>query len=126
MALKELHRLAAPHAKEAQYAGKNLTVHIDVLPAMTGISRFGEAGAPWVYSKEEGLSEAALKGAGFDYLLTDKSKVAGYEVMEAVNGFSGLKFDVRSPEEVVKRVLKGKLPLEVTTAPAVYILKRKS
>lgn len=126
VALKELHRLAAPHAQEVIYTGKNLTVHIDVFPAMTGVSRFGEAGAPWVYSKAEGLSDAALNEAGFDYLLTDKANVAGYEVVEAVNGFSGLKWNIRSPEAVVKGVLEGRLPVEVTTAPAVYVLKKKS
>lgn len=29
----------------------NLTVHVDVLPAMTGVSRFLELGPPWSYSK---------------------------------------------------------------------------
>ncbi len=29
----------------------NLTVHVGVLPAMTGVSRFGELGSPWQYSK---------------------------------------------------------------------------
>ena len=26
-------------------------MHIDVLPAMTGVTRFGELGEPWTYSK---------------------------------------------------------------------------
>ena len=33
------------------WAGRNLTVHIGVAAAMTGVSRFCEAGQPWVYSK---------------------------------------------------------------------------
>lgn len=32
-------------------AGRNLTVHIDTAATMTGVSRFREFGAPWVYSK---------------------------------------------------------------------------
>ena len=34
-----------------QQASARVKVHIDVLPAMTGVSRFGERGPPWQYSK---------------------------------------------------------------------------
>ena len=47
-ALHELHRWQTSNTKgiEGPYS-----VHIDVLPAMTGVSRFGELATPWHYSK---------------------------------------------------------------------------
>ena len=33
-------------------------MHIDVLPAMTGVTRFGELGAPWTYSKVQDSSHS--------------------------------------------------------------------
>jgi hypothetical protein len=36
---------------------------------MTGISRFGERGPPWAYSKEEDLSIEDLRMRNFTYLL---------------------------------------------------------
>ena len=47
-ALHELHKWQASNSKHDQEA---LTVHIDVLSAMTGVSRFGQLDAPWTYSK---------------------------------------------------------------------------
>jgi hypothetical protein len=44
-------------------------VHIDTLPAMTGVSRFCEKGPPWRYSKEEHISNDALALQNFTYLL---------------------------------------------------------
>ena len=59
-ALYQLHQHVAPggawrttsssHAND----GDQVSVHIDVLPAMTGVSRFLELGPPWSYSKVRG------------------------------------------------------------------------
>lgn len=49
--LRQLHAAGAARAAEAGRQGRNVTVHVGVLPAMTGVSRFGELGPPWQYSK---------------------------------------------------------------------------
>ena len=134
-ALQELHQLGATHAKHALNSGRNLTVHISVLPAMTGVSRFGEAGAPWVYSKDESLlgsgstdgSTALLSKAGFDYLLNEKPVVEGYKVVKAIQGFAGWKWYGGSPKAAVTGMLQRRqlFPLTIATAPAVYIHKKR-
>lgn len=47
-ALHELHKWQASHVTGSKGP---FSVHIDVLPAMTGVSRFGEIEDPWTYSK---------------------------------------------------------------------------
>lgn len=54
-ALARLHALAGQQRGGAgdggSGSGSARSVHIGVLPAMTGVSRFGEMGPPWHYSK---------------------------------------------------------------------------
>lgn len=124
VALAELHRLAAADATAAAAEGRTLTAHIGVLPAMTGVSRFGEAGAPWAYSKEEGLAPEQLAARGYDFLLTGAADVAGYRQLAAVQGFQRLQLAARSPEPLLRGLLRGQAPVRVVTAPQVYILRR--
>ncbi len=132
VALQELHSIGAQHAKQALSTGTHLTVHISVLPAMTGVSRFGEAGAPWVYSKDENLvsdgNSSALSTAGFDYLLNEKSSIEGYTMIKPINGFAGWQWYEGSPKAAVEGMVKQRklvFPLKIATAPAVYIHKKK-
>ncbi|KAF9976937.1 dolichyl-P-Man:Man(7)GlcNAc(2)-PP-dolichol alpha-1,6-mannosyltransferase [Actinomortierella ambigua] len=120
-ALARLHALVAPSVQEQQPQGgvgetaattttTVVHVHIDGLAAETGCSRFGELYAQkrgededktgssavrWIYSKREGLKDPQeYVDAGFTHLLTSEPELHkdNYEVIEVVQGFSGLKF----------------------------------
>jgi len=119
------YHVGAEDARRALASGQVLNVHIDVLPAMTGVSRFGEAGKPWNYSKQEGLSPTQITAAGFHYLLNAEPEFKGFEQIAAIQGFTGIKIASKSPRLMLKRLLNGQLPLTVTTAPAVYIHRLK-
>ena len=124
-ALQALHRLGAADAAAAAAAGRQLRVHIGVLPAMTGVSRFGEAGAPWAYSKEEGLTLQQLAARRFDFLLTDQPAAEGYSQLAAAAGFQRLALATRSPVAALRGLLQRQLPVRLLTAPAVYVQRRQ-
>ncbi|KAG0557176.1 hypothetical protein KC19_11G108000 [Ceratodon purpureus] len=102
------HALQLLHNKDLSSSPK--TVHIDVLPAMTGVSRFLERGSPWSYSKKEGLLKGDMIDGNFTYLLNAQSKVAGYHSLAAIPGYAGLRLQ--------KSILS---PIRLVMAPQVYI-----
>ena len=85
---------------------------------MAGVSRFGEAavhgggggGGGWRYSKEEDIAPEDMVDRGFDHLVSGKSQVEGFEMVEAVEGFTRIALDKASFP-----------PLRVVTAPQMYI-----
>lgn len=85
-------------------------VHIDVLPAMTGVSRFGEpADASWTFSKEEKLTDVQLVARGFTHLISARDQIPRFTQRLAVDGFDRI------------RLHKGLPPLQVVTKPQVWI-----
>jgi alpha-1,6-mannosyltransferase len=129
-ALRLLHQLGDKrHAQDALHKGKNVTVHIDVLPAMTGVTRFGERGAPWVYSKQEGLSSSQKQKAGFEYLLSDSPRIPGFTLIGSADGFIRLKTPrlfFGGLQDHLWNLKNGQLPLQIDTAPVVFIHERIS
>lgn len=93
---------------------------------MTGVSRFGELGPPWAYSKEEGLSQQQLSQHGFDFLLTDTPAVPGYAQAAAAPGFRRLALVARSPAALLRSLLRGQLPVQIEIEPQVYVLRRQT
>jgi alpha-1,6-mannosyltransferase len=120
-ALRQLYSLAVADAAAAAAQGRELRVHIGVAAAMTGVSRFGEAGPPWSYCKAEGLSNEQLWQRRYDFLLTDQAEVQGYKQLAAVQGFQRLRLSGVSPSAALKGLLQNQLPLQVETAPRVFI-----
>ncbi|XP_024531398.1 dol-P-Man:Man(7)GlcNAc(2)-PP-Dol alpha-1,6-mannosyltransferase-like isoform X2 [Selaginella moellendorffii] len=93
------------------------SVHIDVLPAMTGVSRFCERGPPWSYSKREGLTPRELRESNFTYLVSAQANVAGFERVFAVEGFSRIALQ---PSSFPPLIRLGLSPLQVSE-PQVYV-----
>ena len=126
VAMHEMHAIGAGRAKEALANGTCLKVHVGVFPAMTGVSRFSEKGPPWRYSKQEDVDAAWLLENEFDYLLSANATVEGFYLVKSVEGFSGLQLLSRSPLRLLKELARGVLPIELNTAPQVYIQERAS
>lgn len=124
LALKELHVLGM------EDKNKNLGVHIDVLPAMTGASRFGEIYDSWNYSKlewnssrsEERLYLRELSKFGYRYLLSGAPDVPGYQLVKEIHGFSGISLP-RNFEDFKMALLDKGVPLRFKSSPQVYIHK---
>ena len=84
---------------------------------MTGVSRFGEArdaDSGWSYSKIEGLGVEDFAKHGFEYLLNAHERVPGYDVAFVVDGYAGLRLDLKSAPAV----------LRVKTKPVIYVHRR--
>ena len=116
---------------------RRVRIHIDNWAAMTGVSHFGEMteasmvalGMRLSYDKTESLEESAFtmvsesegqktRVAVYHYLLHDKEKVEGYEMIESVRGF-----DRVDPKGFI--LSGGSKPLFIMSEQ-VFILKSKS
>lgn len=131
-ALEALHELESPQA--------NVHVHMDVLTAMTGASRFGERYPVWKYSKKEDLKNADdYILAGYTHLVTsepEKHDSTLYEVIHTVDGLKSVSLKpipeyIHSLKNDPQRFLnlsewQQLLPVSVNVGPAVYILKLRS
>lgn len=103
-------------------------VHIDAQPAMAGVTRFGEHGDPWRYSKDEAL-EAAADFDRFDYLLTpDADKHSErFEVLHTAHVFAGLNVRALRPPAGSDGGGGGSAGREalLTTTPHTYVMRHR-
>ncbi|KAJ1858854.1 hypothetical protein GGF49_001480 [Coemansia sp. RSA 1853] len=109
------HALALLHAIEPS---PNVSVHIDTFSAMTGVCRFGQLRADWVYDKSEGLDLDQF--GNFTHLLTSDPKSHmkhGFDIIGTQYGYSGIQLDY-------KQALAGQLPISVRQEPLVWIMRR--
>ncbi|KAI0215585.1 Dol-P-Man:Man(7)GlcNAc(2)-PP-Dol alpha-1,6-mannosyltransferase [Lamellibrachia satsuma] len=72
-ALHQLHQI--------EQTTQDVSVHIDVASAQTGVSRFGQLHPSWRYDKTEGLPPGGLEMNQFSHLLVDKTYLGRQEKM---------------------------------------------
>ncbi|XP_029178327.1 dol-P-Man:Man(7)GlcNAc(2)-PP-Dol alpha-1,6-mannosyltransferase [Nylanderia fulva] len=98
-------------------------VHIDVLTAQTGVSRFTQTNDSWIYSKQENLSFDDPEMLQFTHLLIEgKSKYSPnikpylktHDIIDSIDGFSHITFNYN--------ILP---PIRIKTKPSIFIMKRK-
>lgn len=116
LAIAKLHRLEKDSIEPVH-------VHIDVLTAQTGVSRFTQTNNTWVYSKQENLSIDNPEMLQFTHLLMEaKSKYSPnikpylktHDILDSVDGFSHIAINYN--------ILP---PIRIKTRPIIFIMKRK-
>nr|CAG4648605.1 EOG090X04MD [Polyphemus pediculus] len=115
-ALVKLHQLES--------ADSNLTVHIDVLAAQTGVSRFGQLNSNWRYDKTENLRPGSRELRMFSHLIVEaKNKHAfnmrpyakTHDILTHIDGFSHIRSTyIHFP------------PIRIKYKPCLFILKHKN
>lgn len=105
------------------------TVHICNLAAQTGVSRFGELNHRWIYDKTEGLSANELIRRNYSHLIIEGRSVQSssylpfkndYRIIDAVPGYSNIKFDLLTFPPVLVR-LKTKLLILRRRTPSDHV-----
>ncbi|XP_032664149.1 probable Dol-P-Man:Man(7)GlcNAc(2)-PP-Dol alpha-1,6-mannosyltransferase isoform X2 [Odontomachus brunneus] len=116
-AIARLHRLERDSIEPVH-------VHIDVLTAQTGVSRFTQTNVSWTYSKQENLTVDDPEMLQFTHLLMEaKSKYSPniklylktHDIVDSVDGFSHIALNYHMFP-----------PIRIKTKPIIFILKRKT
>ncbi|XP_012153665.1 alg12 alpha-1,6-mannosyltransferase isoform X3 [Megachile rotundata] len=116
LAIAKLHRLEKDSINPVH-------VHIDVLTAQTGVSRFTQTNSSWIYSKQEHLTTDSPEMLQFTHLLMEaKSKYSPnikpylktHDILDSVDGFSHIALNYNMLP-----------PIRIKTRPIIFIMKRK-
>ncbi|KZC06679.1 putative Dol-P-Man:Man(7)GlcNAc(2)-PP-Dol alpha-1,6-mannosyltransferase [Dufourea novaeangliae] len=116
LAIAKLHRLEKDSVDPVH-------VHIDVLTAQTGVSRFTQTNDSWIYSKQENLTIDNPEMLQFTHLLMEaKSKYSPnikpylktHDILDSVDGFSHIALNYNMLP-----------PIRIKTRPIIFIMKRK-
>ena len=123
-ALDLLHRLESPDSYAmGNGAANNVTVHIDVLAAQTGVSRFGQLNDHWRYDKTEQLKPGSRQLRSFTHLIVEAHHKASYhlkpyvnthKILASVDGYQG-----------IRATYHHFPPIRIKTRPSLFILKNK-
>ncbi|XP_058789945.1 probable Dol-P-Man:Man(7)GlcNAc(2)-PP-Dol alpha-1,6-mannosyltransferase isoform X2 [Phymastichus coffea] len=117
MAIARLHRLERDSPVP-------IHVHIDVLTAQTGVSRFTQTNASWIYSKDENITIDDPEMLKFTHLLVEaKSKYSSHlkpylethDILDSIEAYSNVELNYHSMFP----------PIKIKTRPSIFILKRK-
>ncbi|KAF3422384.1 hypothetical protein E2986_07871 [Frieseomelitta varia] len=116
LAIAKLHRLEKDSISSVH-------VHIDILTAQTGVSRFTQTNSTWIYSKQENLTIDNPEMLQFTHLLMEaKSKYSPnikpylrtHDILDSVDGFSHIALNYNMLP-----------PIRIKTRPIIFIMKRK-
>jgi len=116
VALAKLHQL--------EPADANVTVHIDVAAAQTGVSRFGQFNQHWRYDKTENLRAGSRELRMFTHLIVEAKSVQSvnlrpyvrtHDILAKIEGFSHIRSSyIHFP------------PIRIKYKPSFFILKSKN
>ncbi|XP_073429578.1 dol-P-Man:Man(7)GlcNAc(2)-PP-Dol alpha-1,6-mannosyltransferase isoform X1 [Dendrobates tinctorius] len=109
-AMAELHKLVHPSS--------DVSVHIDVAAAQTGVSRFLQSQSHWRYDKREDLSAKEKAMADYTHIIMEYETSSlqlyrnTHRILEEISGFDGLGFNASFP------------PIYLRLVPKLIILQR--